>query len=154
MKNMVFCKSISNVIILDILWVFTFSWDQKKKAINYTCLQLRTRDLEGENWNQTVDRTKNFRSKNCIMAKENGWFSDHPVLAIAKLSLLTYLQYCDWQPLEIFFWACDHVILEVDWKSRLHSLKSISWIFSFTENSITGNIRVVNKKSWWPFVYD
>lgn len=48
------------------------------------------------------------------MAKENGWFSAHPVLAIAMLSLFTYLQYSDRQPLEIFFWACDHASLEVD----------------------------------------
>lgn len=30
-----------------------------------------TRDLEGKNWNKTVDKTKNIQNKNCFLAMEN-----------------------------------------------------------------------------------
>lgn len=50
---------------------------------------MRTRDLEGVNWNQTVDTTKNIQNKNWVLAIGNIRFSAHPVFAIAVLSLLT-----------------------------------------------------------------
>lgn len=49
---MVFCKSNSNVIILD---SFLLSAETRvKRAIKSKWLQLSTRDLKGENWNKTV----------------------------------------------------------------------------------------------------
>jgi len=86
---MVFCKSNSNVIVLH---SFLLSAETRgKRSITSKWLQLRTRSLEGEYWNKTVDKTKTIQSKNCVLAIENGYFSAHAHLSIATQSLVTCL---------------------------------------------------------------